>query len=194
MHLPISMWRQTLARLGFKARKNSRRPGYGRTRRLVLEQLETRQLLTTVTVALGQNAAEGSQAGYFVFTRDNTVGSLMVSFSIDQSASTAAYGSDYSSPATFGSVTFAPGSSTVNLSLTPIDDSLVEATESVLLRIQSGSGSGGSYSIGSPSSATCLIYDNDVAATINVSATQDAAEGGPRTVCSRSPGTSPQAA
>lgn len=178
MHLPISMWQETLAKLGFKPRKNPKRPSYRRTRRLLLEPLETRQLLTTVTVALGQNATEGSQTGYVTFTRDNTVGSLMVNYSIDVQASTAMYSSDYSQPATMGSVTFSAGSSTVNLSVAPIDDTLVENTESVVFRIQSSSMSSGSYSIGSPSTATCLIYDNGVAPTINVSATQDAAEGG----------------
>jgi len=178
MHLPISFWRETLAKLGFRAWRNPKRSTYRRTRRLALESLETRQLLSTVTVALGQNAAEGSQTGYVTFTRDTTVGSLMVNYAIDQSASTAAYGSDYSSPATSGSVTFSAGSSSVNLSVVPIDDSLVESSESVVVRIQSSSGSSGSYTIGSPSSATVLITDNDVGATVNLAATQDAAEGG----------------
>ena len=142
-----------------------------------MESLETRQLLSTVTVAAGQNAAEGSQTGYFTFTRDDTAGSLMVNYAIDTTASTAGYGSDYSSPYTSGYVTFSSGQSSVNLNVAPIDDSAVESSESVVLKLQAGSGSGSSYTIGSASSATVLITDNDTAPTINVAATQNATEG-----------------
>ena len=176
MHLPISSWRETLARLGLKVRKHPRKSAYRSPRRLLVEPLESRELLTTITVALGQNATEGSQTGYFTFTRDSTVGNLTVWYSVDQTASTAST-SDYTSPSSSGSVTFSAGSSTVSLNVVPVDDSLVESTESVAVKIQSGMSSA-SYSIGTPSSASCLIYDNDVSATVNVAATQNAAEGG----------------
>ena len=177
MHLPMSAWRETLAKLGLKVRKHSLRRACRRPRRLLMESLETRQLLSTVTVGPGQNAAEGGQTGYFTFTRDDTAGSLMVNYAIDQTASTATYGSDYGSPYTSGSVTFYPGQASVNLNVVPIDDSVQESDESVVLRLQSASGSGSSYSIGSASSASLLIVDNDTQATVNVTAGQNAAEG-----------------
>ena len=132
----------------------------------------------TITVQKTQDATEGGQSGVLSFGRTNTLGSLTVYYAIDQTASTATAGNDYSAPATSGSVTFSAGASSVTLNVVPVDDSSLESDESVVLRIQSASTSGGSYFLGSPSSASCLIHDNEVAPTINVAATQNATEGG----------------
>ena len=146
--MPISSWRTTLTKLGFKV-VNTRKPFRLKPRRLGLEPLEGRVLLTTVTAGFGQNAMEGSQTGYFTVSRDTTVGSLTVMFSLDQGSGLATYGSDFSQPGTYGSVSFSPGQSSVTLNVVPIDDSTPEADESVALRLQGGS----LYTLGTPSSA-----------------------------------------
>ncbi|NLX54390.1 MAG: hypothetical protein GXY58_04695 [Planctomycetaceae bacterium] len=171
--MPISSWRTTLTKLGFKV-VNTRKPFRLKPRRLGLEPLEGRVLLTTVTAGFGQNAMEGSQTGYFTVSRDTTVGSLTVMFSLDQGSGLATYGSDFSQPGTYGSVSFSPGQSSVTLNVVPIDDSTPEADESVALRLQGGS----LYTLGTPSSASLVILDNDTSssATVNVAATQNASE------------------
>ncbi|GAB6188178.1 Calx-beta domain-containing protein [Thermopirellula anaerolimosa] len=131
--------------------------------------------LATVNVAATQNAAEPSQSGYFTFTRDVTSGSLTVYYTID-SSSTASLNADYTGPSMSGSVSFAAGEASVTLAVTPVDDTLVEGTESVVLRLQANSQSSSSYALGSSSSASLLVADDDVPATVNVAATQNAAE------------------
>ncbi len=96
MFLPIDLWRTTLTKLGLRPRKTRKGPRL-EERRLRLETLEGRQLLTAVSIAWGQDAQEGVQSGYVVFSRDDASQSLSVPYSID-SSSTAAFMSDYSSP------------------------------------------------------------------------------------------------
>jgi hypothetical protein len=55
------------------------------------------------------------------------------------------------------SLTFAAGSSTVTLTYAIVDDTLVEGTETLVMTINPGPG----YAVGSPSSATADIVDND---------------------------------
>ncbi len=171
--MPISSWRTTLTKLGFKVVK-TRKPFRLKPRRLGLEPLEGRALLSTVTAGFGQNAMEGSQTGYFTVSRDATVGSLTVMFSLDQGSGLAMYGYDFSQPGTYGSVSFSPGQSSVTLNVVPIDDSTPEGNESVVLRLQGGS----LYTLGTPSSASLVILDNDTggSTTVNVAATQNASE------------------
>ena len=56
---------------------------------------------------------------------------------------------------------------TATVTVTPIDDTVVESSESVVLTLGAGTG----YTVGSPASATGTIADNDVAPTISVAAT-----------------------
>jgi hypothetical protein len=55
----------------------------------------------------------------------------------------------------------------VTLTVTPIDDALVDPSETVVLTIASGT----NYTVGSPSSGTATITDNDVPATVALAAT-----------------------
>ena len=66
---------------------------------------------------------------------------------------------------TLSSVTFEVGESEKSLSLSTDDDDVVEASSSVTIELQSGSG----YTVGNPSSATVTVSDNDVA-TFSVTA------------------------
>jgi hypothetical protein len=106
----------------------------------------------------------GPTPGVFTLTRTaNGFGSqLTVFFSF---GGTATAGSDYSSSAT-GSVVFQPGDLSTNLTITPVDDSAPELTETVILTI---SGSTNYYVTGNP--AVLTIEDND-AVTVDISTTQ----------------------
>jgi len=46
MHLPIWSWRNTLARLGVRVQRGGKKPAKRRSRSLLIEFLEPRQLLT----------------------------------------------------------------------------------------------------------------------------------------------------
>src|SRR5439155_548243 len=64
--------------------------------------------------------------------------------------------SDYQM-ASFNSVTIPAGSSSATVTIRPIDDSIVEGPETVVLTIDSDT----HYIVGSPGSATVTIADND---------------------------------
>jgi len=87
---------------------------------------------------------------------------------------TATFGSDYTVTATGAilsanglQLSFAPGATGAILTVTPIDDSIVESTETVILTLGSGTG----YNVGSPSSASGLIADNDAVPAVSIAAT-----------------------
>ena len=67
----------------------------------------------------------------------------------------------------------APGSLTTDLSVPVTDDSISEPTETIIFTLTSGTG----YTIGSSSSATVNILDND-AQVVSVAQVNDATEGG----------------
>ena len=121
---------------------------------------------STVNVfATDADAAEQSQdPGVFTFTRTNTNGSLVVNYTI---SGTGTNGTDYSSIAS--SVTFAAGSSTTTVTITPIDDSTAEGPETVILSINSST----NYFTGTSSSDTVTIADNE--STVTLVATDAAA-------------------
>jgi subtilisin family serine protease len=99
------------------------------------------------------NAREaGPNTATFTFSRTGSLAqSLTVNYTIGGSATN---GSDYNSlPA---SATIAAGQASQTITLTPIDDALLENPETVTLTIAAGS-----YNIGSPNSASATIADND---------------------------------
>jgi hypothetical protein len=105
-------------------------------------------------VATDPSASEAGQAtGGFTITRTgSTASSLLVNFTV---GGTATMGSDYTTITS--PITIAAGSATKTVTVTPLDDSIVESAETVVLTIATGSG----YDVGSPSSATVTIADND---------------------------------
>jgi len=108
-----------------------------------------------VTIAATDaNASEaGPNTGTFTITRTgSTASSLLVSLTV---GGTASAGADYATITS--AVTIAAGSATKTVTVTPVDDGFVESAETVVLTVAGGSG----YSIGSPSSATVTIADND---------------------------------
>jgi hypothetical protein len=131
--------------------------------------------LPTVTVtATDATASEtAGDTGTFTITRTgSTTAALTVSYAM---SGTATNGTDYNSLS--GSVTIAAGSATATVTVTPIDDVLAEGNETAILTISANA----AYTVGSPSSATVTITDNDVP-TVTVAATDAAAsETGPDT-------------
>ena len=108
----------------------------------------------TVTIkATTPTAAQGAAAGAFTVTRTgSTAAPLTVFYTV---GGTATPGSDY--PALPGSVTIPAGSSTANIIVTPINDSVVmERNETVVVNLTSRS----HYTLGSPSSATVTIVSH----------------------------------
>src|SRR5262249_24416833 len=89
-------------------------------------------------------------------------------------------GTDYTSLS--GSLTIPAGAASATITVTPIDDSAVEGNETVILTVSAYA----AYTVGSPSSATVTIADNDQAPppfpTVTVAANDDnASETGPDT-------------
>ncbi len=108
-------------------------------------------------VASDANAAENPlDTGSFniSLSEANTGGAITVNYSI---GGTATMGSDYT--AISNSVIFSTGQQSKSIVITPINDTEVENSETVILTLSSGSG----YSVGSPSSATVNITSDDVA-------------------------------
>jgi len=106
-----------------------------------------------ITVVATRPAAseEGPTAGEFTLTRSGNVdNSLTINLSLGGSA---ANGVDYSWIGS--SITFAPGQSTLKVSLQPYTDSLVEVPEVVEMTVVAGT----SYNVGSPSRAQVTIAD-----------------------------------
>ena len=61
-------------------------------------------------------------------------------------------------------LTFAVGQSTATVTVTPVDDSVVESDETVILTLATGAG----YTVGAAGSATGTIADNDIGVSVAV--------------------------
>jgi subtilisin family serine protease len=110
--------------------------------------------LPTISVAASDaSAGETANPGAFTLTRTGATDSaLTVNLAM---GGTATNGTDYTTiPAT---VTFAAGSATAKVTLSPVDDLVVEGGETAVLNLLAGMG----YSLGTPTSATVTIADND---------------------------------
>ncbi len=126
----------------------------------------------TVTATDPDASEDGTEPGVFTIHRSGpTSGDLIVSYTVSGSATS---GTDFTSPGT--SVTIPSGSDAVTVTLRPVDDGIIEGSESVVLTIAAGI----SYSLGTPKTATVTIHDNDFPPVVTVAATTaGAAEEGP---------------
>jgi hypothetical protein len=107
-----------------------------------------------VTVAATDASGSEPGADKIVFTLSrsaNLSGALTVNLAWDGTAAA----SDYAGRAT--TITLADGVASGTITITPIDDALVELTETVTLSIAAGVG----YTIGTAASASASILDND---------------------------------
>src|SRR6185369_11758951 len=120
-------------------------------------------VLPTVSVALTDaiSSEAGADTGTFTISRTGTTGAaLTVNFAL---SGTATNGSDYSSISS--SVTIPAGASSASVVVTPIDDALVEGSETVTLTLSSNA----AYTLGSPASVTLTVADNDsLPPTVNI--------------------------
>ncbi|MBA4067854.1 MAG: hypothetical protein C0501_29970, partial [Isosphaera sp.] len=104
----------------------------------------------------------GTKANAFTLTRSGDLsGELTVSYSVGGSATA---GSDYTTLS--GTATFAAGSATRTVAVSPVDDSVAEPTETIVLTVLSGTG----YTVGATGTATLNLFDNETP-VVSISAT-----------------------
>ncbi|MCX5683045.1 MAG: PA14 domain-containing protein, partial [Planctomycetota bacterium] len=114
-----------------------------------------------VVTLLATDAAaseQGRDSGTFTLTR---VGDLTAAVTVNYTVGGTATADDYG-PTLGGSVAFGSGVASVTIVVTPVDDVADEIDETVILTLATGAG----YGIGSPSSATVTIADNDLPAVV----------------------------
>jgi len=110
-------------------------------------------ITVTATDATAGEPGTGQGTGTFTFNRTGpTAAALTVNFT---AGGTATGATDYSSLGT--TVTFGAGSAISTKTVSVIDDSGIEGEETVVVTLASGTG----YAVGSPSSATVIIKDDD---------------------------------
>jgi uncharacterized delta-60 repeat protein len=117
----------------------------------------------SVAVAPASVAEDGTANLVYTLTRTGAItGPLTAGFAV---GGTAMFSTDYgqSGAASFGAssgtVTFAAGSSTANVTLDPVSDTIIENDETVILTVTGGSG----YTVGTPNSTTGTITNDDTA-------------------------------
>lgn len=118
---------------------------------------------TVFIAATTPTAAEGGAPGTFTLTRSgSTNATLTVALTVTGTASS---GADYyTTPSSLTTVSFSPGQDTRVLTITPINDSLTEGDEAVLVQIGAGS-----YDIGGLGYASLTLVDNDIPPTVFIS-------------------------
>jgi hypothetical protein len=134
---------------------------------LTIESDETVRISATDPTA----TEAGRTTGTMTVTRTgSTAAALAVHYTV---AGTATPGSDY--VALSGRVVIPAGSATTTVTVTPVDDEVMERPETVIVRLAPNA----TYTIGSPSSASVTIHSNE---TVSISATDPTAtEAGPTT-------------
>ena len=108
----------------------------------------------TVTIAAAGSVSEGGTLAFPVRLSHPSAGDVAVSYTLD---GTATAGDDYTDSGS-GTVTFAAGDTERTVSLTTVDDSADEADETVEVTLTDGA----TYDLGTPSTATGTITDNDL--------------------------------
>ncbi len=109
-------------------------------------------------VATDATAAEaGTDPGTFRISRTGSTTSAMTVILSIATGSGQATSGDYT-PALTSPATIPAGASFIDLTITPVDDTSVEGSETVTITL----GDTGSYDVGSPATATVTINDNDV--------------------------------
>jgi hypothetical protein len=120
-----------------------------------LSQSVTVRNAPTVTIAATDASATeaGPTTGTFTVSRTgNTAGPLTVAYT---TGGTATAGSDY--VALSGSVTIPAGAASAAITVTPINDTLVEPNETVIVTLAANS----AYTVGTPASATVTVASDD---------------------------------
>ncbi|MEI6176617.1 MAG: Calx-beta domain-containing protein [Verrucomicrobiota bacterium] len=122
----------------------------------------------SVAVSPASVSEDGNDNLVYTFTRTGaSSGALTAKFYIRGTATNI---TDYTqsgatSFSTTGTVIFAPGATTATVTLDPVSDTKVEANETAILAVMVGTG----YLVGSPSSATGTITNDDATVSVAVS-------------------------
>ena len=143
----------------------------------------TTNAIPTISVSTGSNAAEASTNGSFIINfNPATSSSTNIDFAF---TGTASFGTDYtvsystgstSSTASIGTLTIPTGTSSISITVTPVNDALVEGLENITLTL---SNADGGYSLATPA-ASINLSDDDLAiasATAGINATEPATTG-----------------
>jgi thermitase len=121
----------------------------------------------TISATDPDASEDATEPGVFTIHRSGpTTGDLVVSYAVSGSATS---GSDYASLGT--SVTIPSGADSATVTLRPVDDGIIEGSETVVLTLAAGI----SYSVGTAKAATVTIHDNDFPPVVTVAATTAAA-------------------
>jgi hypothetical protein len=120
----------------------------------------------------GTGSEQGSNTLVFTLTRTlNSFTQIVVGLNW---TGTAVFGTDYTVSVSGGTLsangqqlTLASGQTTATITVTPIDDTLLESTEGVTLSISNGA----AYTVGTPSSGSGTIADDDTPATVTLATT-----------------------
>ena len=127
-------------------------------------------------LSITTNGAEGSPPTAMVFTvtlsETNNSGEA-ITFDFATDGGTASAGSDYTAVSGTGNLTIADGENTGTISVTVLDDSILEETETVICTITNPSHTG--VSISTSNATGNIIDDETITATLSV--TTDGAEG-----------------
>ena len=123
----------------------------------------------TVTIAAAGSVSEGGTLAFPVRLSHPSAGDVTVSYTLD---GTATAGNDYTDGGS-GTVTFASGDTERTVSLATVDDSVDEADETVEVTLTDGA----TYDLGTPSTATGMIMDNDLPAVTVAAETATVTEG-----------------
>ena len=143
------------------------------------EQMESRLLLTTVSIAAGLNAAEGGADGSFIVTRDDAAGDLTVNFTVKGLAKLGA-NKDYTlndgTNNLTTSVVIPNGQNSVTINVVDVDDAFVEPTEEIIITLKANS----AYDL-TPNfplrAATINLLDNEPEITVTATDTTLSEEG-----------------
>ena len=126
----------------------------------------------TVSIAATGDGSESGTDGQFTVTLSNPSSTdTVITYNI---AGTADAGNDFT--ALTGSVTILAGQTTANIDVAVLDDSIIEATESVVVTLTSITSSDSDISIGSVDTATVNIADNEINQTVTIAATTNGSE------------------
>jgi len=155
-------------------------PTVGGTADPTVTPLDPPDSVVTVAVSPAAVDEDGATNLVYTFTRAGfTANALTVNFSIGGTATFGASPNDYTqtgaasfTPPT-GTVNFTAGSSTAIVTVDPEADATSEPDETVIITVTSGT----DYTVGSPSSATGTITNDDSVVTVAVAPTSTA-EGG----------------
>lgn len=130
-------------------------------RLVVSYELDSRPLIT-ITATDETALEEGLDGGVFTITRSNVAaGDVVVAYHI---SGTATMGTDYSSVT--GSITIPEGAESVDVVITPIDDNDAEGGETVIVTVLGSD----AYYVGSSSTDTVTIADDDAAISLTFQA------------------------